>query len=86
MKKIYLVQFKIGTDLMLENRIKSISNNWIKYFETNYIIESELNPPQIYERLKVGFEETSVFIIEISKTNYYGRMNTSVWEWLKQKK
>ncbi|ENA1807912.1 hypothetical protein ABF226_002363 [Flavobacterium psychrophilum] len=86
MKKIYLIQYKKGTNSMLEDRIKSISNNWIKYFDDNFIIESELKPSEIYNELKIGFEETNILVIEISKNNYYGRMNTSLWDWLKQKK
>lgn len=86
MKKIYLIQYKKGTDVMFENRIKSISNNWIKYFDDNFIVESELKPSEIYDKLKIGFEETSILVIEISRSNYYGRMNTSLWDWLKQKK
>ena len=86
MKKIYLIQYKKGTDLAFENRIKSVSGNWIKYFDDNFIIESELKPSEIYDKLKIGFEEASILIIEVSRTNYYGRMNTSLWDWLKQKK
>ncbi len=83
MKKIYLLQYKKPTDAMIENRIKSISATWIKYFDDNYIVETEKSSKEIYELLKVGFEDTSLFIIELNKTNYYGRMNTKVWDWLK---
>lgn len=86
MKTIYLIQYKKGTDLAFENRIKSVSVSWIKYFDDNFIIESDLKPSEIYHKLQIGFEETSILIIEVSRTNYYGRMNTSLWDWLKQKK
>jgi len=86
MKKIYLVQYKKGTDISFENRVKSISANWIKYFDDNFIVESELSPKEIYDKLKDGFEETSILIIEMNKTNYYGRMNTNLWDWIKSRK
>lgn len=86
MKKIYLIQYKKNTDPSLESRIKTISNSWIKYFDENFMIESALTPKEIYEHLSLGVEKQSVLIIEISKSNYYGRMNTSLWDWLKLKK
>ena len=86
MKKQYLIQYKITTDDIVANRIKAITSSWIKYFDNSWLIESTLTPKEIYERISLSSDEFSVIIIEVNKTSYYGRMNTKVWDWLKQKR
>lgn len=86
MSKLYLIQYQKGTDNIIENRIKSLSPNWIKYFEDNFLIESDLGPEEIYNTIVTGTNEISILIIEISNNNYYGRMKTNLWEWLKERK
>lgn len=85
MKKIYLIQSKVQENQTFENRIKSLGS-WIKYFDTNWIIESELSSSEIYKKLSIGFENESMFIIELDKSNFFGRMNTKVWDYLQLRK
>jgi hypothetical protein len=84
MNRIYLIQHRAIDRIFFENRIKSIGN-WIKYFEDSWIVETTMTAQQIYDYLSVGQEKTA-FIIELSKTNYWGRMNNNLWEYLKTKK
>ncbi|CEN46484.1 hypothetical protein ACI760_08030 [Capnocytophaga canimorsus] len=85
MKKLYLIQCNLSDDPFFENRIKNLGN-WVKYFKNNFIVSSSLNPQQIYNNLAEGYENASIFIIELNVNNYYGRMNTKVWEFLKKNK
>jgi len=82
MKKVYLIQYRISENIAFENNVKSIGT-WIKYFDDNWLVESTLSSKEIYEKLTVGNNDKSIFIIEVSTTNYYGRMNTKVWDYLK---
>jgi hypothetical protein len=50
------------------------------------MIVSELSAKEIYEKLTEGNENKSILIIEIDTKNYYGRMNTKIWEFLKKHK
>lgn len=85
MKKIYLIQSKISDNQAFDTRVKSIGT-WIKYFDNNWMIESTLSAKEIYDKLSIGFENENVFIIELNKTNYWGRMNSKVWDYLKDRK
>ena len=85
MKKIYLIQSKISDNQAFDTRIKSIGT-WIKYFDNNWMIESTLSAKEIYAKLSIGFENENIFIIELYKTNYWGRMNSKIWDYLKERK
>lgn len=85
MKKIYLIQYNASDTSTLEVRIKALGT-WVKYFSDNWIVESALSAKEIYEKLKVGYEDKNIFIIQLNTADYYGRMNTSVWDYLKSKK
>lgn len=83
--KVYLVQFTITDKVIFEPRIKNLGE-WVKYFDDNYLIASNLSANEIYINLTEGYEKKSILIIEVSRSNYYGRMNTKVWEILKKNK
>lgn len=85
MKKIYLIQTKISDNQAFETRVKSLGT-WIKYFDNNWMIESTLSAKEIYEKLSIGFENDNMFIIELNKANYWGRMNSKVWDYIKDRK
>jgi hypothetical protein len=50
------------------------------------MIESTLSAKEIYDKLSIGFENVNMFIIELNKSNYWGRMNSIVWDYLKNRK
>jgi hypothetical protein len=83
MNRIYLIQYVIVDDSVLVNRIKALGN-WIQYFNKSWIVKSNLSAQDIYNKLSVDYEQVSFFIIELNTKNYWGRMNTSVWDWLKE--
>ncbi len=85
MKKIYLIQFNSTENQILESRIKGLGT-WVKYFDDNWLVTSDLSANDIYLKITEGLENQSLIIMEIPAKNYYGRMNTKVWEFLKANK
>lgn len=85
MKKVYLIQYNMSDNSIFESRVKSLGD-WVKYFSDNWIVTSEMSAKEIYEKITEGYENKSIFVIELPTTNYYGRMNTKVWDFLKANK
>jgi hypothetical protein len=83
--KVYLVQFTTADKYIFEPRIKNLGE-WVKYYDDNYLVASELNADEIYRHLTDGYVNKSILVIQVSTSNYYGRMNTKVWEILKKNK
>ena len=50
------------------------------YSPGNWLIVSEMNLSQIYDRLSQ--DEPLNMLIMATTTQYWGRMNKSLWEWL----
>ena len=85
MKKVYLIQYNINDNLIFDSRVKNLGD-WVKYFSDNFIVASDLSAQQIYEHITDGFDNKSILIIELDTKNYYGRMNTKIWDFLKKYK
>lgn len=85
MKKIYLIQFKSSDSLAFESKVKAIGS-WVKYFDDNWIVETTLSAKEIYDKISVGNEDKSIFIIQLDASNYWGRMNSKLWDYLKPRK
>lgn len=83
--KIYLIQYMSSDNLIFEPKLKQLGD-WVKYFDDNFFVASEMTAQKIYEYLTEGHDNKSILIIEVSTNNYYGRMNTKVWEILKKHK
>lgn len=83
--KVYLIQFTVADKIIFEPRIKKLGE-WVKYFDDNYLVSSDLNANEIHKQLTEGYENKSILVIQVSASNYYGRMNTKVWEILKKNK
>ena len=81
--KIYLLQFKVNDDKILVSRIKLLFTSWMNYFGHSWIIQTPLSAKEIYDKLSVGYENDSMFIIEL-KADHWGRMDPKVWDWLKK--
>nr|WP_294873524.1 DUF3884 family protein [uncultured Pedobacter sp.] len=85
MKKIYIIQYELEEDLILKERIKSLGA-WISYFPKSWVVESDLSPLQIYNKLSADYAKARIFIIELNTSHYYGMMPTELWDWLTERK
>lgn len=84
MNRICLIQYSIKEDSVIINRIKSLGD-WVQYFDNNWLVKTSFSVKEIYNKLSVDYENASFFIIELDKSNYWGRMNTNVWDLLKNR-
>ena len=85
MKKVYLIQFNSSDSLAFESKVKALGS-WIKYFDDNWIVETTLSAKEIYDKLIVGNDDKSIFIIQLDTSNYWGRMNSKLWDYLKPRR
>jgi hypothetical protein len=84
MKRIFLIQYNVPNPIPLDNRVKALGP-WVKYFGNSWLVETTLTAEQIYSQLSVDFKDDSMFIIEVKKESYFGRMNTVMWDYLKSR-
>ena len=87
MKKIILVIYDPSIDSdVLRDRIKSLGPSYT-FFGNHWIIETNLSTKEVYEKISIDeFEYSSMIVISMEKSNgYWGRMNTSLWDWLKER-
>lgn len=83
MKKIYIiiVSPELNNDKIRE-RIKMIGSNYI-FWDNHWLVSSSETAKEIYQRLSAEeFNLASIFVSEMNINNYFGRMNTTLWEWL----
>ena len=72
---------------ILKDRIKSFGPNYT-FWGNHWFIKTTCTTKDVYEKLSSNeFEAAAILVVELSQNalNYYGRMNTSLWDWLKNK-
>ena len=83
MNHIYNIQSNIKDDSIFIEKVKSLGV-WLKYFPNGIIVKSELSAQQIYEKISIGYETEWIFISEINKSNYWGVLPKTAWDWIKK--
>lgn len=83
MKKIYIIIVSSELDNeKIRERIKMIGSNYI-FWDNHWLVSSSESAKDIYHKLSADeFNLASIFVAEINTTNYFGRMNTTLWDWL----
>lgn len=89
MKKIILVIYDPSLDNdILRDRIKSLGPNYT-FWGNHWFVETTYTTKEVYEKISANeFESNSILVIEMlkdSSQSYYGRMNTTLWDWLKNR-
>ena len=82
--KIYLIQYNIKEDSAISERIKSLGA-WMHYFEGSWIVASELNAKEIYEKISVDYKNERFLIMELKKDNFWGVMPKDAWDWIQNR-
>ncbi len=86
--KAYLVSYEISRyskkiyQLYMIIKECAFEENWIQCFNNLWIIKSELNINNIYEKLKEILDDSDCFIIIEITQNCDGWLNTNIWEYL----
>ena len=89
MKKIILVIYDPSLDSdILRDRIKSLGPSYT-FWGNHWFVETTYTTKEVYEKISADeFESNSILVIEMSRgssQSYYGRMNTTLWDWLKNR-
>ncbi len=87
MKKILLVIYDPATENeVLKDRIKSLGRSYV-FWDNHCLVETDLTAEAAYYKIADnGFENESIFIIEIKNEvgeGYWGIMNGDLWDWLR---
>lgn len=83
MKKIYIVIIspELNNEKIIE-RIKMIGSNYI-FWDNHWLVSSTESAKEIYQKLSADeYSLESIFVSELDVRNYFGRMNTTFWDWL----
>lgn len=83
MKRLYIIQYDTKDEGKIVERIKALGP-WMKYFSNGMIISTNLLPRDIYNRISVDYPNARILIFELNKSQYYGRLPTEAWDWLKK--
>jgi len=87
---IYLITYNkalLRNYTPLENTIKQCSLAWWHHLDNTWLIETNLNLNQIYQRLSGCIQpQDRLLIIEISnQADYEGYLPQEAWNWMNQK-
>lgn len=83
MKKIYIIitSPELNNEKIIE-RIKMIGSNYI-FWDNHWLVSSTESAKEIYQKLSADeYSLESIFVSELDVRNYFGRMNTTFWEWI----
>lgn len=83
MKKIYIIIIspELNNEKIIE-RIKMIGSNYI-FWDNHWLVSSTESAKEIYQKLSADeYSLESIFVSELDVRNYFGRMNTTFWDWL----
>lgn len=86
MKKIYviIVSPELNNNELFRERIKMIGSNYI-FWDNHWLVSSTESAKEIYKKLSADdFNLVSIFVSELNISNYFGRMNTTLWDWIKR--
>ena len=80
MKKLFFIQYASQNSL-IDSRIQQLGayhqvfNGWI--------VESFFDAKTIYEKVSVDYPLMQFLVVEVNKSNYYGRYYKELWELFK---
>lgn len=83
MRKILITFDPLFSSDILNDRIRNLGRSF-NFYKNQWVVETRLTPKEVYDRLSAGgFENLTIFVMDITGSAYYGRMNTSLWDWMK---
>jgi hypothetical protein len=83
--KFFILSYTLktpGKDVTLLSRGLSSFPKSLKCLENTWLIGTEDTPKEIYNKLKLFFDQGDRFIIFQAEKNYWGLLPTSSWEWV----
>lgn len=64
--------------------IKDSSLEWCSYWKSSYLVKTNFNPSQFFEKLKPFIDGNDKLLIVESVKNYYGWLSEDQWKFIKE--
>lgn len=85
MNKIYYISYDNQFfNKSIENNIKQMGA-WFNFFNNQWLLETNLDPKDIYNRLQNHQNPIRILVIEISIKSAWGWMPNDAWNWINSK-
>ena len=89
MGKFYQISYdirSIDNNELIKDRIKQFGD-FCNIFPGTWLIYKDLSVQEIYQKISnEQFEEISMIVLMMDDSAYWGRMDKSIWDWLKHKR
>jgi hypothetical protein len=60
--------------------------DWVRYGQTNWLLWTDFEIPTIYQHLAAHLDiGDNVFIADVEKDRFVGRLQPWIWSWIKSK-
>ena len=86
MGKFYFISYSptLEDGQLIKDRIKQFSD-YINFFDGDWFIYTDESAQSVYNKLSKGeFEDDRIFVMEVDFSHYWGRMQKTLWEWIKK--
>ena len=71
---------------LIKDRIKQF-NDYNNFLDCSWFIYTEDSAQSIYQKLSKGeFENDKILVMKVEFSNYWGRMQKELWEWIKKER
>lgn len=71
---------------IIKDRIKQYED-YINFLDCNWFVYTEDGVQDIYSKISKGeFENDLILVMQVEFSNYWGRMNKTLWEWIKKER
>jgi len=71
---------------LIKDRIKQFSD-YNNFLDCNWFVYTEDSAQSIYKKLSKGeFENDKILVMKVDFSNYWGRMQKDLWEWIKKER
>lgn len=88
MGSFYLITYSstIGNIELIKDRIKQYEDS-INFLDNSWFVFSEEDAGAIYNKLSKGEFENDLFLVtKVDFSSYWGRLNKTVWDWIKKER
>lgn len=76
----------IDKDEIIKDRIKQFGD-YCNIFPGIWMVYTDVPPQDIYQRIANElFEDIAIVVLKIDTSTYWGRMDKSLWVWLKKER
>jgi hypothetical protein len=86
---VYLINYKLRTPLKdyqpFHAAVKTMANGWFSYFDDSWLINTNLSPKEIAEKLYPHMtKDDRLLVIKVTR-DYYGWLPEEGWKWLRER-